>query len=195
LFFKTLFCGYFLIALQWFFAYRSGWLNQKQMLKCGNWGYSLLQHGGMWTDVFVITPAIAYIMSKYKLAYLSWWGVLLFVAISAFVIWAMLGYQQSGKIIPEAYSHYGKTGIAGYLHGLYAILGIWVITMFLITPIYPHASVQDLIIVAVAVTILFPLGVWKFNTDWQWAHTDTVQVTTEIIIYWAITFMRIAFKW
>ena len=195
MFFQILFFGLSLIALQWIFAYATGWLDQRRMRKFSNYGYSLLEHGGMWTDIFVITPGIARVMDKYELGYLSWWGLLLLAATTAFVLWSMYQYEQIGKVKPEAHTHYGKTAVAGWIHGVYAVWGIWVFVLFLITPIKPRASIQDLVFIACLLTVLFPLGVWKFNSEWKWSKSDTIQVVILTGIVWLIVGVRIAFGW
>ncbi len=175
-------------------AYYDGYLTQGQMIVLGRHGYAWVEHGGTFVDLFVITPAMAYITSQYRLAYTAWWGWLLLGLTAIVVLWSMQMYSQIAVSAPEAHTHHGETTIAGWIHGVYAIWGIWVFALFLVTPTTPHTSIHDLLLVAVALTILFPLGVIKFNSTWSWTISNSWQVGIEIAGVWLITTVRIAFN-
>ncbi len=58
--------GLFLVCVQGATSWMDGYLSQKQMKKeLGIYdGWSFLQHGGMWADVFIVSPLVAYILGR-----------------------------------------------------------------------------------------------------------------------------------
>lgn len=191
LFFIILIIGIFFVVMQGIASYADGYFNQKQLLKKGIIGYSFIEHGGMWADVFVVSPAIALIMSSYDLRYFSWWSAVIFLLAVIASLKAGIEYQRIAVNNPEAHTHNGKTTIAGWIHGVYAVLGMWVFTMFLVTPITPHATPQHLIIVALFLTILFPLGIVSFNSKWKLKKGGIWQVIILTSIVWLIIITRL----
>jgi hypothetical protein len=74
-----LFVGIVLVVIQGACAYFDGYLTQAQMHAQGVLnGYSFMEHGGMWADVLVISPLVAYIATKYELKYTAWYSLLIF---------------------------------------------------------------------------------------------------------------------
>lgn len=142
---RVFWIGYSLIALQVLCAIEDHYFNQSQLRRMGVYhAYSLMQHGGFWCDVFLVTPIAAYVAKNYQLAYLSWWSFLIFAAVVAFVMIAGYFYVKIGDAIPVPYAHDGKTPLAGWVHGIFAVAALWIIGMFYLTPIKPLPSVRDL---------------------------------------------------
>ena len=72
MFWLVLTIGVILVLAQGVFSYRDGYLTKKQMATRGiRHGWSFLEHGGMWADIFIISPLIAYVSSQHQLAYVS----------------------------------------------------------------------------------------------------------------------------
>ncbi|HET8575224.1 MAG TPA: hypothetical protein VFM02_03595, partial [Candidatus Paceibacterota bacterium] len=160
--------GIALVILQGFFAYRDGYFTQRQM-RCTHGivsGWAFIEHGGMWADVFIVSPLVAFIVSRYDFNYTAWYSWVLLIADIALSIFAGRAYAEAGKKTPEAHTHHGKTTVAGWIHGFFAVVGIWIVALFFLTPARPPVSVTDLLIVAGILTPFFVLGIMKFNRRW-----------------------------
>ena len=196
-FFVILICGIYLVVMQGITSHKDGYFSQKQMRVRGNRGFAFVEHGGMWADVFLIAPAVAYIMSKYHLDYTSWWSLLILTGVAEFVVWTAKAYETIAMMgVPEAHTHHGKTTAAGWIHAVSATWWIWIILLFFLTPIKPRASPGDMIITSLIITAWAPLGLVKFNNPlWKWTKSNSQQIGGEIAVLWAITITRIVMKW
>ena len=191
MFFTIMTLGVSLVILQFIAAYFDGWFCQSQMRSLGNRGFAIVEHGGMWADILVVSPTLAFVVSRYHLNYLSWWSLCILVAIVIFTFWSLKHYESVGKIISEAHTHHGKTTFAGWIHGFYAAPAMWVFVLFLLTPVEPTASVRGLLLVALTLTVLFPLGLIKFNREWKWESSHSWQTGIELVVVWSVTIFRI----
>jgi hypothetical protein len=99
-------------------------------------------------------------------------------------------YAKGGRLIPEAHTHDGKTTIAGWIHGIYAVLGLWFILIFYFGRLSPQIAKEDFIFMAIMLTFFFPLGIIKFSSQWKFEKFAKWQVTIEIILLWAITYYK-----
>lgn len=193
-FLVMLICAEFLVILQGVAACRDGYLCQEQMQarEVTN-GWSFLEHGGMWADFFVVSLVAAGVMSKYELAYLSWWGIGLLVVAAIATILPIQAWAKIATHRPEAHAHHGKTTPAGWIHGIYTIFVTWVLVLFYSTPTVPAVSSVDLVMVSSAMTIWAPLGVVKFNRRWKLSKPVLIQVVAEIVVFWIITAVHVLF--
>ena len=176
------------MILQGVAAYCDGYFSQRQMQSRGiTNGYSFLQHGGMWADMFIVSPAVALIASKYKINYFSLYGIVFFAG--TFIVVRAMGrlYCEYGKIIPEAHTHDGRTTLAGWIHGIFAFAVIWECLMFYLSPTVPKQKVEDLIFVSFLLTLLFPLGVIKFSLRWKFSLGDYIQIGVLTLLVWSVT--------
>jgi len=194
-FFTILIIGVFLVVAQGIASYKDLCFTQKQMKwwKSNSVKYSFLQHGGMWVDFFLVSPAIAFIVSTYDLHYLSLWSIIILISVIVVTIKGIVKYELRGIYIPEAHTYNGKTTVAGWIHGIYAILAMWVFILFLVTPITPVASSRHLLWVALILTFVFYLGVIKFNHMWRWSREDAIEATSLTISVWLIAITRVIF--
>ncbi|MEA2416769.1 MAG: hypothetical protein QOI58_3426 [Thermoanaerobaculia bacterium] len=183
--------GVALVSIQGLCAYLDGYFSQTQILEIHRLrgAYAFIEHGGMWADVFITTPIVAYIITSYRLPYLSRRGLMLLAVVIAVSLVAGVLYQEMGKVVPEAHTHFGHTPLAGWIHWLYAIPAIWICAMFYLTPIDPRPGV-DIIFVSIGLTALFALGVMKFNNRWSWSTEALVQVAVSIALLWVATAYR-----
>jgi hypothetical protein len=194
LFFKVWCVGALFVIAQGVASYADGFFSQRQMLQKGIVGYSFVQHGGMWADFFLLSSMIALLVSCYDLHYFSKWSLtILFLAVIIPLI-AGIFYRQMGSVIPEAHTHNGITTIAGRIHGVYAVLAIWVIILFVFTPVSPRPSVQHLIMLASALTLVFIFGVIKFNPMWKCSKEAAWQVIVATCSVWAIVGVKLLHK-
>src|SRR4051812_22256903 len=133
LFYTVLVGGILVVIVEGVISWATGWLTQSQLRAREVTGYSFMEHGGMWADVFIVSPLVAYIMSKYQLAYFSkrGWVILALATLVSFV--AGYAYQKL-LVVPEVFVHDGKTSVVGWIHGLFAISAIWIIVLFYIDP-------------------------------------------------------------
>lgn len=183
--------GFALIALQWVAAYLDCFLTKKDLLSRRVEGWSLTSHGGMWTGIFLISPTVAYLVSKYEFPYFSKWGLLILAA--ATIAWYALGlvYQEVGKYEPEAYTHYGETTFAGLINLLFAIIATWVLAMAYLGLTVPKVSHADLLGISTILTPFFYLGVKKFDRRWVFTAEAQMQVMISIAVIWIITLWKI----
>jgi len=93
--------------------------------------------------------------------------------------------------MPEAHTHDGYTTVAGWIHGLYALLSAWIIVLFLISPFEGNIQEEHLLIIAVLLSIWATMGVVKFNPKWEWKNDNALQVVGEILTIWIVTEARI----
>ena len=196
-FFVILICAIYLVVIQGVTSHKDGYFSQRQMRAHGNRGFAFVEHGGMWADVFLISPAIAYIMSHYHLEYFSWWGLIMLTVVAEFTVWSVKAYETVAMMgVPEAHTHHGKTKATGWIHAVSATWWIWVILLYFLTPINPKASPRDMVIISLVITAWAPLGLVKFNNPlWKWTKSNSQQIGGEIAVLWAITIVRIAMGW
>jgi hypothetical protein len=105
----------------------------------------------------------------------------------------MQGYAKGGIATPEAHTHDGYTTVAGWIHGLFAGIGVWVLLMFFLTPTSPPATARDILIVSAILTPFFFLGVTKFSRKWKFVNWVRWQVAGEIALVWIAAWVRIEF--
>jgi hypothetical protein len=192
MFLTILAAGLLLVAIQGICAYLDGYFTQAQMQAHGVWnGYSFLEHGGMWADVFVISPLVAHITGKYRLSYFSLKGLAILALAIALAIAGGIAYNKIGLSIPVAHSHDGRTTPAGWIHGIFMVLGFWIVGMFYLTPIDPPASAGDIVMVSLLLTPFCFLGVADFNHRWVFYRAAQIQVAAQIVIIWIVTAVKL----
>ena len=187
MFFKILLIGWSLIITQAIASFCDGYLYQSQMNALGIYGWAFIEHGGMWADFLIISPVVAFIVSEYPLPYLSTRSFVIIGLIIAVAIFAGNQYRQMGAMIPEAGSHDGYTTIAGWIHGLYALISAWIIVLFLVSPFTLNIQRSDLVIIAALLSVWAVIGVIKFNPRWAWDHVSIRQVLVEVSVIWVTT--------
>lgn len=187
--------GWAFVALQGFLAHRDGggYLTQSQMRSHGVKGWSFIEHGGMWADVFIISPVTAYILSVYRQVFVSGKSLLtlyiLIIAVSAFGFY----YSEKSKTagIPEAHTHDGKTTYAGMVHGVYALLAGWVIICFYLFAPESLRFRHDIVWISILLTPFFCLGAVKFNPNWKMDKFGWFQTVGGPCLVWAIAAFRL----
>ena len=191
-FFGILAVGIALVVVQGIASWLDGWLTQTQISARGiaN-GWSLMEHGGVWADAFIMSPILAYVASKYQLEYYSRKGRAMLTVAILISLSAGYAYHQVGTTMPEAHTHYGVTTLAGWIHGLFAVAAIWVCGMAYLGMTSPRVSRSDLVAISLILTPFFYLGVKKFSDRWVLTTEAKWQIALEIILLWAITFIRL----
>jgi hypothetical protein len=191
-FWVILIVGITLVCLQGVCAYIDGYFTQTQIRSIHNIrnAYSFMEHGGMWADAFIVSPIVAYIISTYRLLYISKIGILIFIIAVIISLVALHMYQEMGKTFPEAHTHFGHTPLAGWIHGLYAVAVIWICSMFYLTHVEPQPG-MDMIAVSIGLTALIILGVIKFNASWKWSKEAIIQVAVLILLIWGATAFKL----
>ena len=189
--------GWLFVLFQAILALHDGYFTQTQMKELGvTNGYSFFEHGGMWADVFIIVPAVAYITTNYRLAYTSWYSIVIFV-VTLIVISAIgYGYSIGEKTLPDvlrpdAYVHNGKTTPAGWVHLSFALAAIYIFVMFYLTPLDPSASQRDITIISLLLTVFFYLGIRKFSPLWEFSNLAKVQFAGSCFALWMVTAIRL----
>jgi hypothetical protein len=195
MFWFVLLAGIALVIVQGILSYFDGYLTQAQMQAHGvTNGYSFMEHGGMWADVFVISPMVAYLTTKYRFGYTAWWSWLILGIALAITIGSAPIYNKIGLMFPVAHSHDGHTTAAGYIHGVFAVAVLWIAGMFYFTPTDPPASAHDLIGISALLTPFFFLGIVDFNSRWIFLKGAKIQLAVSILILWIMTGIRLAFR-
>src|SRR5262245_46437105 len=119
----VLLTGVALVAAQGALSWVDGFLTQSQMRARGMTnGWSFLEHGGIWADLLLVSPVVAYVIANYRLAYFSQSGLLMLGGTISLAVIMGRRYVQTGITVPEAHTHSGRTTPAGWLHGVYAVL-------------------------------------------------------------------------
>ena len=183
--------GILLVVLQGFASWKDGYFSQWQMYsrRIRN-GWAFIEHGGMWSDVFVVSPIVAFAISKYQLHYFAKSGlVILFVSVSLSLAMGEL-YKAGGAIIPEAHTHDGKTTLAGWIHGMFAVVAIWTVAVVYLNLTTPTVSRTDMIIFSVLLTPFFFLGSVKFSRKWKFDRIAKLQTFIGIAVVWTATCLR-----
>ena len=95
---------------------------------------------------------------------------------------------------PEAHAHNGYTTVAGYIHLIYAIISMWIVVLFIISPYWLNIQKHHLAIIAALLCIWARMGVIKFNPRWIYKNGVKIQVVMEVFIIWIVTAGRIVFQ-
>lgn len=192
LFWAILGSGIALVFIQGLASWFDGYLTQAQLAARGITGWSFMEHGGMWADVFIISPLVAYFVSNYQLPYFSKWGLVILAVAVVFSLGMGYLYQQGGMVTPEAHTHDGTTTVAGWIHGVYAVAAIWICAMVYIPGLAsPPISKADIIGLSMLLIPFFYSGVAKFSERWVFETPAQWQVGASTAIIWAITIARI----
>ncbi|MBI2610024.1 hypothetical protein HYW53_02500 [Candidatus Giovannonibacteria bacterium] len=184
--------GYGLIILQGVMSARDRYFSKRQIEIWGGNAYSFLQHGGIWSDLIIMTPLVTYLLKKHDFPLLSQSGSLAIIISTAVVLTFGKMYRENGKKFPEAHTHDGKTTGAGILHGIYSVIVLWIFLKFYFGEISPSPTVKELFGVAVLLSIHIPLGIIKFTHKWKLTLTAIWQIGSVWILIWVVTGIRIA---
>lgn len=192
MFLTILLIGIFLVLVQGFLAWQDGYFTQAQMQAHGvATGYSFMEHGGMWSDVFIISPLVAYLVTRYRFAYTAWWSWLILVIAVAATVPANMAYNKIGLRFPVAHNHDGHITRTGWIHVLFGIAVMWIVLMFYFTPLHPPASAHDIVGVSLILTPFFFLGMVDFNRRWVFLKEAKITLAISILSLWAITIARL----
>lgn len=191
-FWGVLCVGILIVALQGICSWIDRHFSQRQLDEDGNTkDYSFLQHGGMWSDVFDISPIVAFVVSAYTLDLKSWLGIGTFVGSFAFTLAALEFYRRMGTVAGDHCTHDGRTKPAGWIHGAFFWIGIWVCLEVYLGLTTPVVSKQHLVIISILLTPFFYLGVAKFTPRWKFSTQDKWQVGILTAAIWVITVIRL----
>ena len=193
-FWLYLFLGWGFVFAQAIAAYVDGYHFQGQMrYRLPQEGYSLMEHGGMWADVFLISPITAYILSVRRECNLH------FVSVAGFAVLACIlvlfgflgrGYAKASLKTPEAHAHHGRTTWAGWFHVVFATIAAWVIAMYYLSAEFkPHSL--EFCFVTLALSPFFALGAMKFNKRYKFDSQAMAQVTIGMIVLSAVCWFRV----
>ena len=122
----------FPVVLQGAFAYGDGFLTAKQVAEGRGQGLPFLYHGGMWSDVVLFAPLMAYVISKHGREW-NWWPPLaIFIVgfVASYAMQHMFAYRLAGLAIPEAHTHDSALTTAGWIHLGSMAAGIAVLALY-----------------------------------------------------------------
>ncbi len=185
IFFEVLGLELLLILAQFVASRIDGYATKKQMEERGVKGYSFMQHGGMWADLFIISPLVAYLVQKYSFEYMQFGGLVLFMIFFwAWFLLAVLVYAPASKNIPEAHAHGGYVTVAGYIHILFATFTTWVIVMAYTGLTTIPVSNNDIFMTSVLLTLWAYFGQAKFSPLWRFGVQEKMSFYMLGIAIW-----------
>ncbi len=116
------------VMLQALFAYVDEFFWPSQMLRKVSRGLPFIAHGGMWGDVLIISPILAFIVERYSPGW-SWGKIGTAILVGLIASFVMHETYKAGTII-EAHVQRGHLTDAGWMHLLYmaaafAVLGLY----------------------------------------------------------------------
>lgn len=192
IFWATLVVGIAFVVVQGITSYFDGYFSKAQLYSRGIVAWSFLEHGGMWADVFIISPIVAHALSKYQLNYSAHWGTATFMVSIVVVLGLVEFYRRMGMRMGDHCTHDGVTTIAGWIHAAYAFAAVFVLLQIFLGLTTPVVSKGDIVIFATLLTPLFYLGVAKFGSDWGPSTQDKWQVAALTVGVWVLAAVRIA---
>ena len=182
IFLKVLLASVGVVGVQGFLSWRDEYLTQSQLHRRGiSPGWAFVEHGGMWADVFLVAPALAYVLANYELNFATPLSLLLLFLVAFFCLVMGCYYQRNGAMIPEAHAHDGRTTAAGWVHGVFAIAALWVLALFYLNMTTPRVSKTDLLYISLAMAAVNVIGVLKFNWQWRFDGPAVRQVAIGLI--------------
>ncbi|OGG49031.1 hypothetical protein A3G63_01140 [Candidatus Kaiserbacteria bacterium RIFCSPLOWO2_12_FULL_52_8] len=180
------------IAAAWYDRH----LTQAELKEDGIYNsWSAMEHGGLWADILVIPFMVAYVVGKYELDPLSARGFCSLAGIIVFVRVALELYRRKGITFEDWGDHCihdKKIFPAGWLHGLFAVMAIWVMLQVYLGWTTPPVSKTDLLIFSGLLTPLFVLMIVKLSDRWVFDVFAKKQIAISIIGLWIITGIRLA---
>jgi len=167
------------VLLQGMFAYRDDFFTPTDVLFRQTYGLPFLYHGGMWSDVFLFAPLMAYIIDTHGG---TWEWKLLFIALAfglaASYAMHMYLYVPGGMKIPEAHTHDGMLTTAGWIHLFYMTAGIAVLVLFYLAPsIHSPAevwTVSGLLFLHFVIGTHVPFKIWVAIRNPIWYPTGPI---------------------
>lgn len=187
IFWTVLLIGIVLVVLQGVLSWFDGYLTQAQMHSHNVMkGWSFMQHGGMWADVFIISPLVAYAASKYQFEVFSWRALLALLGSLATVLALVEVYRRGAIITPEAHTHDGRTTPAGWIHALFALAAIWVCVQIYLGWTNPMVTKWDIVVFSLILTPFFYLGIVKFSQHWTFETGAQIQVGAGVAAVWVV---------
>ena len=193
MFIKYLLVGWGLVLIQFVAAYFDGWLTQSQLQQRDIKGGALVEILAVWADVIIICPVVAYLFSGYCSVLTSKTG-LVFLGIIV-ICCVALGRMFSAKAtsgVPDAWNHYGTTTIAGYGHGVFAIVCAWaLVTFYLTTPSGTPLFHRDLVWISAVMTPFFYLGIARTTEGWSMDGLAWINTIAGPVIVWTVALIRI----
>ncbi len=150
-----------------------------------------MEHCGMWVDVFLISPTVSLIVTKYQLPYRSKESYTIFgiALIGAYILGKE--YVKYGLKKAEAHTHDGYTTLAGKIHGVYAVIAFWIIGLFYYSKLDIRTAYPDLIVISAVLTLFSFFGTVKIQKNWRYSNTDIFQGLGISAVVWIVTLIKI----
>lgn len=189
--YPVLIIGFSLIILQWLVGSGDGCATPAQMEDHRIAGPSLLEQGTFWTDLFIATPVVAYILGNYELGFFHSQGLFFLVITIAITFFAVIWRRDMGRNFPNAYAHHGRTTIAGWIHFIFSASCLWVVLLFYCSKASRPIERDDLFLVSSGLTLLAIVGKFKFYPNWRPSPMDVWIGAIEIVYIWLATMIRL----
>lgn len=183
--------GASVVLAQGIASWFDGYLTQAQLIGRGiTNGWSFLEHGGMWADALIISPLLGYVLAHWEVGYDSRVGDVTLILALALCVALGYVYQVNGIDAPDAHTHGGRTTIAGFIHGLFALFALWTISLVYLGATSPTIPASMLMAISSALTPFCVLGVMKFSDRWSFDRMAMVQVAAQLVLIWGATIAR-----
>jgi hypothetical protein len=186
--------GWFLVGLEEVSAGYDNRSHKIQMQQHSIAGYSFCEDGRAWADSLIITLVVAYILSKYHFAYLSWESGVAFLAMVILAgVCGYFGNKMTSRKHPSAYAHDGKITRAGWTHLFFMVMAFYVVAMFYGTysPVDLPASSIEIVAISLLITLSFVIKYRKFTRPWKFDVPTTLKVVVQCAFLWAATGWRL----
>jgi hypothetical protein len=166
-----------LVLAQALLAYKDQFLTVTQMHSRGvEHGLPFVWHFAMWSDLLLITPLAAYIISRYQKQWRICW--LIGSVVIGFSVSAGLHYLYTFSAIPEAHIQNHELTPAGFVHFVYMAITFAVFFLFFVTPNPTHkmlAVVSVLLLLHIFVGTHMLLGILSRYIPQDWYSGDPLK--------------------
>jgi hypothetical protein len=181
--FAALGAGEFLILLQGWLSYVDNFFTRKQMVAAGygEKGLPFLAHPEMWTDVFPVTPLLAYLIYKHG----TWSGRAIAVASAVSLginILLHYGYVKRGLTVPGCHAHGGWLTPAGWVHMVYSIGAFTILLLYYFRTQPPPFEIMGVTVILLAHVVWGTLWqAWYLDEAVGWAQLQDVLGATVLL--------------
>ena len=169
-----------LVGVQAVLAYQDSFLTVSQMQEAGfAQGLPFLWHFGMYGDLVLISPVIAYLVGRSSIQYRqrSFWGFVLL----GIVVSIAIGWTYTFASLPEAHMRNHSLTRTGLVHLLYMAIAVTVLIRFFFSNVQSKAelrAVGTLIVVHLLLGTHMVLGLVALVVPLNWYPAHPLQSVT-----------------
>lgn len=177
-----------LIILQAVFAWFDDHLTRGKVIDVSGRpnDFSFSEHP-IWLIDTALSLLTAYLWPRYEFDSSSAMGIST-AMVSIIVVLAILNiWRRMGVKIGDHCSHEGVVTTAGWIHGIFFVVMLWIFAQVYLGLTIPMVPTAQLIWLSIFFTIFFPLGVVKFSPRWRWDRMAVYQTVGLVTGVWSMT--------